>query len=143
MVLEKTLESPLDCKEIQPIHSEGDQPWDFFGRLDQRLLLWMEVSFCSQLHSRVQPSFLLPSVFPSIRVFSKKSVLHIRWAKVLDPDGFWGTILLPWWALGYPHQLSLQNSTLHPIFDSVSHTQRSQPRDGVQGPCKSLIPNLH
>ena len=32
MVLEKTLESPLDCKEIQPILSEGDQPWDFFGR---------------------------------------------------------------------------------------------------------------
>ena len=34
MVLEKTLESPLDCKEIQPVHSEGDQPWDFFGRTD-------------------------------------------------------------------------------------------------------------
>ena len=32
MVLEKTLESPLDCKEIQPVHSEGDQSWDFFGR---------------------------------------------------------------------------------------------------------------
>ena len=32
MVLEKTLENPLDCKEIQPVHSEGDQPWDFFGR---------------------------------------------------------------------------------------------------------------
>ena len=31
---EKTLESPLDCKEIQPVHSEGDQPWDFFGRTD-------------------------------------------------------------------------------------------------------------
>ena len=31
MALEKTLESPLDCKEIQPVHSEGDQPWDFFG----------------------------------------------------------------------------------------------------------------
>jgi len=30
--VEKTLESPLDCKEIQPVHSEGDQPWDFFGR---------------------------------------------------------------------------------------------------------------
>ena len=29
MVLEKTLESPLDCKEIQPVHSEGDQPWNF------------------------------------------------------------------------------------------------------------------
>ena len=34
MVLEKTLASPLDCKEIQPVHSEGDQPWDFFGRTD-------------------------------------------------------------------------------------------------------------
>ena len=32
MLLEKTLESPLDCKEIQPVHSEGDQPCDFFGR---------------------------------------------------------------------------------------------------------------
>ena len=34
MVLEKSLESPLDCKEIQPVHSEGDQPWDFFGGND-------------------------------------------------------------------------------------------------------------
>ena len=34
MVLEKTLESPLDCKEIQPVHSEGDQPWNFFGKND-------------------------------------------------------------------------------------------------------------
>jgi len=42
-VLEKTLESPLDCKEIQPVHSEGDQPWDFFGRSDAKaetLVLW-------------------------------------------------------------------------------------------------------
>ena len=36
MVLEKTLESPLDCKEIQPVHFEGDQPWDFFGRNDAK-----------------------------------------------------------------------------------------------------------
>ena len=36
MVLEKTLASPLDCKEIQPVHSEGDQPWDFFGRNDAK-----------------------------------------------------------------------------------------------------------
>ena len=32
VVLDKTLESPLDCKEIQPVHSKGDQPWVFFGR---------------------------------------------------------------------------------------------------------------
>ena len=43
MVLEKTLESPLDCKETQPVHSEGDQPWDFFGRNDAKAetpVLW-------------------------------------------------------------------------------------------------------
>ena len=39
MVLEKTLEGPLECKEIQPVHSEGDQPWDFFGRNDAKLKL--------------------------------------------------------------------------------------------------------
>ena len=42
MVLEKTLESPLDCKEIQPVHSEGDQPWDFFGRNDMMLKLKLQ-----------------------------------------------------------------------------------------------------
>ena len=36
MVLEKTLESPLDCKEIQPVHSERDQLWDFSGRNDAK-----------------------------------------------------------------------------------------------------------
>ena len=42
-MLEKTLESPLDCKEIQPVHSEGDQPWNFFGRNDVKAetpVLW-------------------------------------------------------------------------------------------------------
>ena len=34
MVLEKTLESPLDCKEIQQVHSKGDQSWVFIGRTD-------------------------------------------------------------------------------------------------------------
>ena len=36
MVLEKTLESPLDCKELQPVHSKGDQSWVFFGRNDAK-----------------------------------------------------------------------------------------------------------
>ena len=42
-MLEKTLESPLDCKDIQPVHSEGVQPWDFFGRNDAKAetpVLW-------------------------------------------------------------------------------------------------------
>ena len=43
MVLEKTLESPLDSKKIQPVHSEGDQPWVFFGKNDAKAetpVLW-------------------------------------------------------------------------------------------------------
>ena len=43
MLLEKTLESPLGCKEIQPVHFEGDQPWDGFGRNDAEAetpILW-------------------------------------------------------------------------------------------------------
>ena len=43
MVLEKTLESPLDCKEIQPVHSKGDQSWVFTGRTDieaETPILW-------------------------------------------------------------------------------------------------------
>ena len=43
VVLEKTLESPLDCKEIHPVHPKGDQSWDFFGRYDAKAetpVLW-------------------------------------------------------------------------------------------------------
>ena len=43
MVLEKTLESPLNCKEIQPVHSKGDQSWVFIGKTDveaETTVLW-------------------------------------------------------------------------------------------------------
>ena len=43
MVLEKTLESPLDCKEIHPVHPKGDQSWVFIGRTDveaETPILW-------------------------------------------------------------------------------------------------------
>ena len=43
VVLEKTLESPLDCKEIQPVHPKGDQSWMFIGRTDaeaETRILW-------------------------------------------------------------------------------------------------------
>ena len=44
VVLEKTLESPLDCKEIQPVHANGDQSWVFIGRTDANAeapILWL------------------------------------------------------------------------------------------------------
>ena len=49
MVLEKTLESPLDCKEIQPVHSKGNQPWVFFGRNDAKI----ELQYFGHLMRRV------------------------------------------------------------------------------------------
>ena len=45
VVLEKTLESPWNCKEIQPGHFEGGQPWDFFGRNDAKA----EITSCKEL----------------------------------------------------------------------------------------------
>ena len=49
MVLEKTLESPLDCKEIQPVHSEGDQPWDFL----EGMMLKLKLQYVGHLMQRV------------------------------------------------------------------------------------------
>ena len=49
VVLEKTLESPLDCKEIQPVHSEGDQSWVFFGKN----MLKLKLQYSGHLMRRV------------------------------------------------------------------------------------------
>ena len=49
MVLEKTLESPLECKEIQSIHSEGDQPWDFL----EGMMLKLKLQYFGHLMRRV------------------------------------------------------------------------------------------
>ena len=49
MVLEKTLGSPLDCKKIQPVHSKGDQPWDFF----EGLMLKLKLQYFGHLMRRV------------------------------------------------------------------------------------------
>ena len=49
MVLEKTLESPLDCKEIQPVHSKGDQPWHFF----EGMMLKLKLRYFGHLMQRV------------------------------------------------------------------------------------------
>ena len=48
-MLEKTLESPLDCKEIQSVHSEGDQPWDF----SEEMMLKLKLQYFGHLMQRV------------------------------------------------------------------------------------------
>ena len=63
MVLEKTLESPLDCKEIQQVHSEVDQPWDFFGKNDAKAetpVLWLGSSLRSPAEGEGNEGFPPP-----------------------------------------------------------------------------------
>ena len=58
-MLEKTLESPLDCKEIQPVHPKGDQPWVYIGRSDveaETPILWPPDDSFELTHLK-RPSF--------------------------------------------------------------------------------------
>ena len=126
-LMEKTLESPLDCKEIQPVHPKGDQSWvrlmlklklQYFGHLIQRTDSFEKTLMLGKTEGRRRrgqqrmrwlggitnsrslyklmstesvipfnhlilccPLILLPSVFPSIRVFSNELAVCIRWPK--------------------------------------------------------------
>ena len=73
MVLEKTLESPLDCKEIQPVHSEGDQPWDFFGRM-----LKLKLQYFGHLIRRVD-SLEKTLMLGGIRGRRRRGRQRMRW----------------------------------------------------------------
>ena len=74
MVLEKTLESPLDYKEIQPVHSEGDQPWVFFGRNDAKA----ESPVLGHLMRRVD-SLEKTLMLGGIRGWRKRGQQRMRW----------------------------------------------------------------
>ena len=74
MVLEKTLESPLDCKEIQPVHSEGDQPWDFFGRM----MLKLKLQYSGRLMRRVD-SLEKTLMLGGIRGRRRRGRPRMRW----------------------------------------------------------------
>ena len=74
MLLEKTLESPLDCKEIQPVHSKGDQSWVFFGRL----MLSLKLQYFSHLMRRVD-SLEKTLMLGGIGGRTKRGRQRIRW----------------------------------------------------------------
>ena len=74
MVLEKTLESPLDCKEIQPVHSKGDRSWVFFGRTDAKLKL----QYFGHLMQRVD-SLEKTLMLGGIRGRRKRGQQRMRW----------------------------------------------------------------
>ena len=74
MVLEKTLESPLDCKEIQPVHPKGDQSWVFTGRTDVEAKL----QFFGHLIQRAD-SFAKNLMLGKIEVRRKRERQRMRW----------------------------------------------------------------
>ena len=74
MVLEKTLESPLDCKEIQPVHPKGDQSWVFFGRNDAKA----EIQYFGHLMQRVD-SLEKTLMLGGIGGRRKKGQQRMRW----------------------------------------------------------------
>ena len=74
MVLEKTPENPLDCKEIQAVRSEGDQPWDFFGRNDAEA----ETPVLGHLMRRVD-SLEKTLMLGGIRVRRRRGRQRMRW----------------------------------------------------------------
>ena len=78
MVLEKTLESPLDCKEIQPVHSEGDQPWDFFGRM----MLKLKLQYFGHLMRRVD-SLEKTLMLGGIGGRRRRGLPRMRWLDVI------------------------------------------------------------
>ena len=74
MVLEKILECPLDCREIQPVHSKGDQPWVFFGRNDAKA----ETPVLGHLMGRVD-SLEKTLMLGGIGVRRKRGQQRMRW----------------------------------------------------------------
>ena len=74
MVLEKTLESPLDCKEIQPVHPIGNQSWVFFGRNDAKA----ETPYFGHLMRRVD-SFEKTLMLAKIEVRRRRGGQRMRW----------------------------------------------------------------
>ena len=73
-MLEKTLESPLDCKEIQPAHSEGDQPWDS----SEGMMLKLKLQYFGHLMQRVD-SLEKTLMLGGIRGWRRRELQRMRW----------------------------------------------------------------
>ena len=119
VVLEKTLESPWDCKEIQPVHSEGDQLWDFFGRTDAKAetpVLWpphakswlIGYSFPQWLHQFTFPLTVYESSFFSISSPTFVFVVFLMTAILKDERWYQGISLNHRGELWFPTRIQNQ-----------------------------------
>ena len=98
VVLEKTLESPLDCKEIQPVHPKGDQSWVFIGRTDTEAetpVLWLP-------HAK---SWLIGKDPDSGRGWGQEEKGMTRWDGWMASPTWWTWVWMDsgsWWWTGKP-----------------------------------------
>ena len=134
-----TLESPLDSKEIQPVHSEGDQPWDFFGRTDAKAetpVLWPP-------HAKSWLMWKRPWCWETLRIEGERddrgwdcwmaSLTQWRWVWVNSGS---------WWWTGRPGMLQSMGSQRvgHDLSD---WTELRLPLLGEEMATHSTIPAWH
>ena len=110
MVLEKTLESPLDCKEIQSVHSKGDQSWMFIGRSDAKAetpILWPPHGKCDSL----EKTLMLRGIVGRRRRGRKR----IRWLDCITDSMDMSMSML--------RELMMNRWAFHPVIHGVAKIQ--------------------
>ena len=106
-VLEKTLESPLDCKEIQPVHPKGDQSWVYIGRTDAELKL----QYFGHLMGRVDSNWKRPWCWKQLAEGGK--VDGVGWDGWMASPNRWTWVCVnygSWWWTGMPGVLRFMGS---------------------------------
>ena len=109
-MLEKTVESPLDCKEIQSVHSEGDQSWVFIGRTDAKAEYFVHIMRRVDSLEKTRQTFVGKVMSPLLNMLSRLVITFLTRSKRL---------LISW--LQSPSAASLEtkkikSDTVSPLF---------------------------
>ena len=144
VVLEKALESPLDCKEIQPVHPKGDQSWVFIGRTDVELKL----QYFGHLMWRAD-SFEKTLTLGKIEGRRRRGRLRMRWWMASPTRWTWVWVNSgSWWWTGRPGVLRFMglqrvgHDWATELSDFTSNnTDWREVREEAQGslPCSILL----